>query len=460
MPLSAGCAGGKPSYTVQTVLDFIYDKINMSPDGQYAIVQKDGKYGAFTRDGDQLQQVLPPEYAAIQLCGPDTFAATKDQTAWMLYDVQGESLFPNTYSDIQYDAYNAVYYVIQDGRTGLVDAGGGILIEPVYGGLSMYPQEQSGLCFASNDFGENGLLDTHGAQLLPLTYNYLNGKNGYILYDTTQGGGQYYGVLDLKLQEVLPPVYLDMQLTDSDAYPFTALEDWSTGKRFTLDSDGNAFLQGCGYDGVSPMADGYFMVVQGGKYGVVDKDNHVVLPIIYDGMTYDAENHVGLLQKGGQRSLVDGTGKQLTDKFYDDIQYYAADYKQVRLDGRIGYLNDAFELAVPADYESGGREADGLICVRSDGKWGYITPANEVKIDFQYDSASTFQEGIARVSRDGKAGFIDADEKTVVPFDFDDVYTMKSSASPEQVRPLVGTLIPGRIQPVVKNGKWGCILIP
>jgi WG containing repeat len=95
---------------------------------------------------------------------------------------------------------------------------------------------------------------------------------------------------------------------------------------------------------------------------------------------------------------------------------------------RYGFINEAGEMIIPAEFEDAIGFKDGLSGVKVYSKWGFIDKTGRIVIAPEYDEVSTFSQGLARVNKGlnrnldwddeasrGKFGFIDKTGKVMIP---------------------------------------------
>lgn len=115
-----------------------------------------------------------------------------------------------------------------------------------------------------------------------------------------------------------------------------------------------------------------------GKWGAVDRNNKLVIPIKYGFLMPFYEGYAAAYKtKYGKAALIDSNGKELTAFIYDS-------------------MNGCNE---------------GRVCVSKDGKYGFLDTTGKVVIpiiyDWPNDSPFLFRNGRAKVSLNGEIFYID-----------------------------------------------------
>ncbi len=267
------------------------------------------------------------------------------------------------------------------------------------------------------------------------------------------------------------------------------------------------------FDYVGEYADGLAVVRHKGKYGFVNEEKEIVIPIQYDavGGEYDFQHNYNVNDKevwfpnflmpvcrNGKWGLIDREGKEVIPLIYDDvddspfvpistsreeyywakkgdlygcvtlsgdvvipfvyqsrINFYGDEPAKVKKDGKWGFINRKNETVVPFIYDSTrGFGYNGTLAqVSRNGKYGFIDREGNVRIPLQFDFADDFEGGLAGVVKDGKLGFVDEQGTLVIPYRYD---VVKSSDGDGSNLSLVQFTAPG-VSLARLDGKWGLI---
>jgi len=120
-------------------------------------------------------------------------------------------------------------------------------------------------------------------------------------------------------------------------------------------------------------------------------------------------------------TYIDKTGKQLSNKTYDDAKSFSEGYAPVEIDGKWGLIDNKFNMVLDCQYEDLGEVCDGFIAARKQGKSGLINTKGEVVVDFKYDSIETFSEGLVCACINGKCGYINKKGEVAVDFKYNQI---------------------------------------
>jgi len=258
----------------------------------------------------------------------------------------------------------------------------------------------------------------------------------------------------------------DVNNMEKSLFPFQNIDS----KWGYMDIEGNTIIKPQ-YDSASYFTDNKAVVTIEGKnsdkYGYINKNGDIVVPIIYDwaapysnglyfvkkmknpqadhgGETWIYMNDNGevVLQltdkdfylvwpgNGGLSNVakdaapgswgcIDITGDYIIKPQYSGLGYFCDGLAWFRnvggRDSKFGFINKENEIVIPEMYEAPGDFSEGIAPVKLNGKWGYINGKNEIVIEFKFDDAKSFSESVAAVNENGLWGVIDHTGEYVIP---------------------------------------------
>lgn len=288
-----------------------------------------------------------------------------------------------------------------------------------------------------------------------------------------------YGVIDFEKNIIAEPIY------DSLSY----MED---GEYFIVEQNGKFGYYTknmeekipCQFDWADPFYGEYASVRMDEKWGLINKDGQVVLPLVYDkisGASNDWEGYIAAA-KDERWFLIDKTGNQYMDLQFDSIIINSYSGKGLisiwDYDAGVGMINEDLEMVLPIKYatiqysekhdcicakdwndvthyfDTDGNELmpiyygasdiseDGLISVNNgEGFTLYNTEGTAIRY-FVYKNVGCFHNGLARVENwDGLIGFMNEEGENITEFEFNDARDFSKDG----------------LAAVCKNGKWGFV---
>lgn len=188
----------------------------------------------------------------------------------------------------------------------------------------------------------------------------------------------------------------------------------------------------------------YFVVVENGKVGIINKMGHELLPCVYDRPIDNCPDFVAAA-KDGRWGVVDYSNKPLVPFEYQEIKsLFCGDgillafqkddkWALVAPDGfrqmtpfRYKYVMDLNVLASNGIVTYLNPDSYALVAVLENDKWGFVDSLGQDVITPKYDhdesygtgDCPTFIDGYAAVKLNGNYGMIDLSGKVVLPFDY------------------------------------------
>ncbi|MCL2070857.1 MAG: WG repeat-containing protein [Oscillospiraceae bacterium] len=484
----------------ETVHPFEYDNAQ-SFSGGTAWVQIGHEWAQINRKGDVLFSIECDEVSTVSYwvnSETHVFLRVRVGTNWGLLNRSGDVILPIEYDTI--DTWllsgnsNGLIRVGKDGKLGCINVSGQIVIPVEFNSIFAMAVSVPGAASRPGDEPTSppppppppppalvrvskdahwGLYNALGTLLIPIEYDSI---------DTTWGGGfcriqkdGKWGFFDTESGELAIPVEFDNASTFNNNFAVASKNgEWGfidasgafvrTISRTSYDSiqwsvhlglvsvgkgskwgyintDGEVVIP-LEYDSVLWHMGGiqnemFIRAQKDGKYGIINMNNTVVVPFLYD--TIDAANFYGPSSDpeppiegwirvgiGDKRGIVDINGTIIVPVEYDMVDtWFNSDLLWVRNDGKVGYVNRSGIVAVPAIYDEAtifSVDGETLIRVRNDGKHGVINSSGEIIVPIQYDVINTWASaGLFQVRNDDKWGFINASGTVVVPVIYDDI---------------------------------------
>lgn len=307
---------GKYGYidrTGKVVIEPIYDCGDYFQEG-YAKIWRNNKQGIIDGTG---REILAPVYVEIKREG-DYFIGEKDGK-YSVFDREGNPLLETPGDDVSVDQDIINIFYEDTGKTGHIYQGKAVLLDLPYDIKTVIPDRELVIAWQ----GENcGVVNFQGEVKVPFChYNITYDEDGgvFIVSDVTEEGRKP-GIIDA--------------------------EDFS--------------LRAMGvYDDIYPFVEDCAIVRIGQKYGAIDTEGNLVMPVAYDQIG-SLKNGGYWYNKGGTSYLYDAEGQVLNWGNYDFISPVGDCYVTSRNHYDVGLLNAAGEeLLPPVYYRSSYRCYDG-----------------------------------------------------------------------------------------------------
>jgi hypothetical protein len=187
--------------------------------------------------------------------------------------------------------------------------------------------------------------------------------------------------------------------------------------------------------------------------------------------------------QGGKWGYVERSGKLVISPRFDAAGAFSEGLAPVLSDGKTAYADASGKIVLVPEFDPAGgqlhrRFANGRAAVKKDGLFGFIDRSGKLAVPARFTWADDFSEGLAATCEPGKCGYVDADGKTVLapgveggnPFRSGVagvnagmgmvvgtfyVYSLSTGRLPGEYE-LVGNFSEG-LMPVRYEGKWGFI---
>ncbi|OGO88094.1 MAG: hypothetical protein A2Y24_07510 [Clostridiales bacterium GWE2_32_10] len=289
-----------------------------------------------------------------------------------------------------------------------------------------------------------------------------------------------YGFINPYGQEVIPCIYENMEIFESDVaracidgkcglinrkgehvidFIYDEIAKFSDGcavvrkgeKKGAINQEGEGIIP-CMYENLFDSKYGMIRTKLDGKYGYINSDGNLAIPFIYKDAT-DFFEEYAIVQDEIGIGGINKKGEKVSEfNKYDFVGVLKNGYRKVNKDDKWGFINVAGKVTVPIIYDFVWpyAKANGYIPVKKDGKYGCvdvngniieplihdeevhvvnesIVETNKVfakLVDNEiipciYEMAGDFNHKIAPVQKDGKVGFIDKQGNEVIPFMYD-----------------------------------------
>jgi hypothetical protein len=434
-------------YDGAVITNFEYDEVHEYNEKGYCVVDKGGKIGCvdsygklivpcrydypqdyYNDDGDEEKWSTPfyfiegkarvyrdYKYGFVDLEGNEVVPCIYDQTYWFsggvakvstldgygLVDSKGKELLPCNYYSIG-DFADGLAFAMKDGKYDYINRQGKVSIALGYSfkkyedveliiDLARHPETfHDGVALVYDDKLGHILIDKQGNRLTKNKYSLIYPFHNGLALACRDGK---WGSIDLKGNEVEPCVH-DYHVRCNDllgVYPQfidNLVEIERDGKHGMADNAGREVMPCEDNRVVLDTWNGLRIVSDNNsyKYGVVDKDNNVVIPLewkrIYTPMfNNDVCTALTAYSESGDTVYFNSKCQRLNGAPLDFEQYA----RLQELNGKLGYVGvDGLELApcvytFPYAYPE---YREGLSIVEKDGRKGYITRFGKCTLDY------------------------------------------------------------------------------
>ena len=360
---------GKQLFTNYEQVEVIYnhdENNNIWYESNILKVQKDGKYGLINLDGKEI------------------LACTEDNIEPML-------------------GTKSVYITTVDGKKGLVDNMGKVIIENNYVEISALTSKYSNGFIVKNEQGKYGVINNDKTIALEEKYDGISPISENKMYVVKEGS-------DSKIVN-----------TDGEAFLVNAFEEVKqintdnivvkvNGKYGVKTINGVEKIPAI-YDDLTYTFEDYYIAKKEGKYGIINEKNEEKRPFNYTYIKY--LDIIGILQAETENMESELLDRNLNVKVKGIIAQINDDKNYIRVRENDEYKYYNFKLEQKESKEI--LATNTIFLSKKDGKYGYVNDKGIVVVDYQYEDATEQNKyGYVAVKKDGKWGCLDAKGNVVV----------------------------------------------
>ena len=285
------------------LIDLDYQDVIYSRLSKIFIVNKNGKYGFFAKNG---REILSPKYESYQIAG-EYISVTEDGKN-MLYDINGNYIDQKNYSSIV-EVENSSYFIAIDGQDGTYSIiSKDTNIKNNYKNIAYL---FNNLFAFTNQDGKSGIIDATKGEIVEARYELIlkvDGVNAIEARDTN-------GVATIYSSDMKEVCTMSGAIVENVNKEFAVV--YNQTERIYLDKNGNAVKNTQVYYNL-PM----YSISKDGKWGFCDKTGNIIIEPTYDMVTEVDEYGFAGINKDGKWGIVDNIGKIISEPKYQIDSYY------------------------------------------------------------------------------------------------------------------------------------------
>ncbi|EHQ42061.1 WG repeat-containing protein [Myroides odoratus] len=192
-----------------------------------------------------------------------------------------------------------------------------------------------------------------------------------------------------------------------------------------MEYDDIAAFKDYGEEGSFFQHEGFYIVRKSEKYGVVNDQGEVVIPVNYDAVSADlmSKEDLFIVSDKGKYGIINGSNKRIIPLVYDHVRV-SNDFFIAKKDGKYGILKKGNKVVLPFVYDDVSTRGTNFIVVNN-GKKGVVNQKNKIVIPIIYDEVRNFHEAFI-VTKEKKQGILNAKGKVNIPLEYDWINTQQS----------------------------------
>ena len=298
------------------------------------------------------------------------------------------------------------YPVYTNEKWGVIDSSGEIVIEPTMEDMIVIPDNKTDLfiCAYDTNFEEH----TYKTKVI-------NSKNeekykDYELVEAIENvdksGNTWYeekilkvkkdgkfGLVDYQQNVLLEPVYDDIYALQGIKNSIVIVKDQKLG----LCNNSGSIIIDTNYKNILPIGDnnknGYIVVNDENKYGVIDTSKKEVLEVIYDEIQKVASNGFYVVKQDGINKIVDKDKSSHLENKFDEVREIKDEFVVYIKNKKYGVLKLSGEEIITPKYDYLTCAFLNCFIAKRDNLYGVVNNEDEEKLDFSYSNIEYMQDG-------------------------------------------------------------------
>ncbi len=378
-------------------------------DINYYKIMSNGKSGIIDKTG---KVIIEPKYNTIKLPNPKKpificiydYNAVSGEYKTKVLNEKNEEILKNyenvntidikeVVSSIPYE--KTVLQYQKDGKYGIINFEGKIIIKPIYEEIRNMPYREGELIVKKQ--GKYGVVSINGGKLLDCKYDYITGDNyyseekkyeldGYIVGLNNEDGKMQYGYINNKREQILDvefdKIYRMNDVKDDENIYLLAEKD---GKIQLYKN--NKLLLDNNYQSINYSEDSKLLILQkDGRYGVTDLNGKQILSVDYEQIRIPGDYIIAI--KDGKQVIFDLVGTQKENLAYTNILKTENENYNITVDknDKYGVINKDGNILIGNKYNYIQYLYDNYFIVGGEtGKSGIINDKGEEILPIKYE---------------------------------------------------------------------------
>ncbi|QVK18372.1 WG repeat-containing protein [Mycoplasmatota bacterium] len=282
----------------------------------------------------------------------------------------GEVIADEIYEDIECDTIGAVCKTKLNGKYGIIDLNGNVLVNNLYDNMKF----NSNFYYVDKDQNYSLI--------------YLSDRNTLKI--------NFYDIMDLKS---------NLLIVEKDL------------KYSIIDMEGNTILgpldEGIVIEHVSHQ---YVLITKDQQYSLIDIEGNIIVDYLPKNQfiyRIDSTNQIVYTRYLHDKyGFINFKENIVVEPVYEELSSFVDKISSVKLNNKFGFINDKNEVVIDFKYSDTNNFSEGLACVEYNSKYGYIDKLGNIVIDFQYSNARDFKDGVAIVD---EYKFINKNNEFIIP---------------------------------------------
>lgn len=309
---------------------------------------------------------------------------------------------------------NSYISVFSNGKWGVINSKGDIVIQPVYDNMIVIPDPTKEVFIYQEDVDlDNG---TYTSRAMDDKQNdlYTSYEEVEVLQNVSANGSIYYqtstlkvkknglyGLINFKGKELLACEYTSIEPLQGVKNSFVTVKDKLKG---LVDENGNVIIDNQ-YADIQALTDeyedGYIVKNDSSQYGLITYNKKQVLECKYSEIMKVTGSNLYVVKEDDTIETVNNKGEVLLTNAFDEVVSIENSNLIIKKDGKYGLIDSTGKEELPTEYQSLKYAFEGYYIAQKDDKYGVISKDGAEKISFNYTQI-TYQsaEGFFRAEKE------------------------------------------------------------
>ena len=285
------------------LIDLNYQDVMYSRNSKIFIVNKNGKYGFFAKNG---KEILEPKYEAYEIAGE--YISVKENDKNVLYDINGNYIDQKNYKSILEVGNSSYFIAISEKDNSYSILSKDINIENNYKKISYLFDN---LFTFTNQEGKCGIIDATKGEVIDAKYDLILKVDGINAIEAREDDGTAT-IYSRDLQEICT---MSGAIVENINKNFAVV--YNQTERIYIDLYGNTVENTKVYPN-----DKLYAFKKDEKWGFINKEGKAIIEPEYDMVTELNEYGFAGIYKDGRWGVINEEGKVIVEPIYEINSYY------------------------------------------------------------------------------------------------------------------------------------------
>ena len=285
----------------------------------------------------------------------------------------------------------------ENGKWGVIDNKGAIVIEPTYEEMIVIPNKNKDVFICTNIINRvdetynTKVINKDGEEILKDFNNvtvFENSNNNQVWYEDNvlrfEKDGKY-GLIDYYGKVVLEPEFSNIEVLQGNEKSLIVEKD---GKKGLYLASSNELMINPEYQEIKALSekheDGYLVKNDQGKYGLISLDKKVVLEPKFDAIRSVHGNNLYVVVDNGKEQIIDSSGRVILSAKFDSVEEINTNNIIIKNGGKYAAISPSGEEILKAEYDNLKFIKGNTYIAEKDGKYGVIAEDGTQPVEYKY----------------------------------------------------------------------------